>query len=383
MAKTVIILENDVARTLRNTAKPKGLELSKPLMCKVTLSVDDKAYKALDDDPLLQAKITEAASAVYNKVMTKLGAELKKADAAYMKTNVVAEREKIVKGFESTAKSLLGKLADVGAKAADAAWEQVKKTKEEYRTYQVKAGVDLAIDGLNVVGGVAGAVGSAGFSLIISLYGIIKTLISMAMKVYKLAIDADKMQKKVTKGLAKVQKSFDKEKKTLSNSKDTGKAFINSILGADFLTTISSVKADNDQYGSKVQGVDVNSHKLAKKLNDVLKAMDEISKKPDVQASKSVKKTLSKLQSSTNTLIDKVIAMQEKVAEGQTFQKDTAAAIKEIETYQPKKWKYIQKGFVLTDIVLAGGDYSKAGEAVLGVATAIATEVDKEMLDRV
>ncbi|MFK7751569.1 MAG: hypothetical protein AB8B51_03375 [Sedimentitalea sp.] len=380
---TVIILENDVARTLRGAVKPKGLQLNKPLLCKVTLNVDDKAYKVLDDDPLLLAKMTEASSAVYAKVMDKLGAELKKADAAYVKTNSVSERNKIISDFESSAKKLLGKLADVGAKAAQGKWDEFKKTKSEYMKYKVKAGVDLAIDGLNVAGGIAGAVGSGGFSLIISLYGIIKTLIGMAMKVYKLAIDADKMQKKVTKGLAKVQKSFDKKKKEVSGAKDTGKAFVNSLLGADFIPTVSSVKSDNDQYLSKLQGVDVNSHALAKKLNDVLKAVDDIAKKPDVQRSKKVQTALKKLQSSTAKLIDKVIMMQEKVNEGKTFQKNTSDAIKEIETFQPKKWKYIQKGFVLTDIVLAGGDYAKAGEAVLGVATAVVTEVDKEMLDRV
>ncbi len=382
MAK-VILLENDVARTLRTTAKPKGLELKKPLMCKVTLDVDDGAYKALDKDPLLQAKITEAASDVYKLVMTKLSAELKKADAAYVKTNVVKEREKIIKDFEATAKDLLGKLVKAGAASAQKAWEEVKKTKSEYMKYKVKAGIDLAIDGLNVVGGIAGAVGSGGFSLIISLYGIIKTLISMAMKVYKLAIDADKMQKKVTKGLAKVEKSMNKKKKELSGAKDTGKAFINSLLGADFIPTVSSVKSDNDQYLSKIQGVDVNSHSLAKKLQDVLKEMDKIMKKPDVQSSAKIQKAMGKLQGSTAKLIEKVIAMQEKVKEGKDFQKDTADKIKEIESFQPKKWKVIQKGFILTDIVLAGGDYSKAGEAVLGVATAIATEVDKELLERV
>jgi len=380
---TVILIENDIARYLRDKCKPKGLKLDKALPCKVTLEVDSDAYKALDDDPLLLAKVTEAASAKYYDLVNGMVIKLRQFDAAYVKSNSKSDRAKLVKAYEGYAQKQFKQFAKDGKNAAEAAWAEVAKTKAEYRKYQVKAGIGLAIDGLSVVGGVVSAVGTGGFALIVGLYGIVKTLIGAAMKIYKLAIDADKMQKRVTKNLKKIQKSFDKKKKELSGAKDSGKAFINSLLGADFLPTISAVKADNDQYKSKVQGVDVGSHKIAKNLNDVLKKMDKISQMQDVKSSKKVSALLAKLQKSTAKLIDKTIDMQTQVQKGVAFQKQTADAIAELETLQPKKWKYIQKGFVLTDIVLAGGDYSKAGEAILAVGTAIVTEIDKELLDAV
>ncbi|MEP2718113.1 hypothetical protein [Pseudophaeobacter sp.] len=382
MAK-VVLIENDIARYLRDKCKPKGLKLEKPLPCKVVLEVDSDAYKALDDDPLLLAKLTEAASKEYYDLVNGMVIKLRQVDAMYQKTNSKADRAKLVAAYEGFAKKQFKEFAKNGKKAAERAWAEVAMTKAEYRTYKIKAGVDLAIDGLNVVGGVASAVGTGGFALIVGLYGIIKTLIGMAMKIYKLAIEADKMQKRVTKNLVKIQKSFDKKKKELSGAKDTGKAFVNSILGADFLPTVGSVKSDNDQYKSKIQGVDVGAHKIAKKLNEVLKEMDKISAMQDVKSSKKVSALLSKLQKSTAKLIDKIIDMQTQVAKGMAFQKQTAAAIAELESLQPKKWKYIQKGMVVTDIVLAGGDFSNAGEAVLAVGTAIVTEVDKELLERV
>lgn len=382
MAK-VILIENDIARYLRDKCKPKGLKLNKPLPCKVVLDVDSNAYKALDDDPLLLAKVTEAASAKYHDLVNAMVIKLRQVDALYVKSQSKADRAKLIKAYEEYAKKQFVQFAKDGKQAAEAAWAEVAKTKTEYRSYQVKAGVALAIDGLNIVGGVAGAVGTGGFALIVGLYGILKTLIGMAMKIYKLAIEADKMQKRVTKNLKKIQNSFNKKKKELSGAKDSGKAFVNSLLGADFLPTVSTVKSDNEQYLSKIQGVDVGSHQIAKKLNEVLKEMDKISKMQDVSSSKKVSTLVSKLQASTAKLIDKVITMQGQVQKGKAFQKQTADSIAELETLQPKKWKYIQKGMVLTDIVLAGGDYSKAGEAVLAVGTAIVTEVDKELLDRV
>ncbi|MEP4037877.1 hypothetical protein [Pseudophaeobacter sp.] len=382
MAK-VVLIENDIARYLRDKCKPKGLKLDKPLICKVLLDVDSDAYKALDDDPLLLAKVTEAASKEYYDLVNGMVIKLRQVDALYVKTNSKSDRAKLVTAYEGFARKQFMQFAKDGKKAAEKAWAEVSMTKAEYRTYRIKAGVDLAIDGLNVVGGVASAVGTGGFALIVGLYGIIKTLIGMAMKIYKLAIEADKMQKRVTKNLAKIQKSFDKKKKELSGAKDSGKAFVNSLLGADFLPTVSSVKSDNEQYKNKIQGVDVGAHKIAQKLNQVLKEMDKISKMPDVKSSKKVSALLSKLQKSTAKLIGKIIDMQGQVQKGTAFQKQTAVAIAELETLQPKKWKYIQKGMVLTDIVLAGGDFSKAGETLLAVGTAIVTEVDKELLEKV
>ncbi|MCJ8272871.1 MAG: hypothetical protein MJK04_26175 [Psychrosphaera sp.] len=249
---TVILIENDIARYLRDKCKPKGLKLDKALPCKVTLEVDSDAYKALDDDPLLLAKVTEAASAKYYDLVNGMVIKLRQFDAAYVKSNSKSDRVKLIKAYEGYAQKQFKQFAKDGKKAAEAAWAEVAKTKAEYRKYQVKAGIGLAIDGLSVVGGVVSAVGTGGFALIVGLYGIVKTLIGAAMKIYKLAIDADKMKKRVTKNLKKIQKSFDKKKKELSGAKDSGKAFINSLLGADFIPTISAVKADNDQYKSKV-----------------------------------------------------------------------------------------------------------------------------------
>lgn len=379
---TVTLIENDIWRYLKEKCKPKHLN-SKPVPCKVTIEVDADAYKALDDDPLLLAKLTEAASEEYYNIVNATQVLLRKVDGAMAKEHDPAKRKKLVMAFNATCKKNLATLKKNGKIKVEKAWADVAKTKTEYRTYKIKAGVDLAIDSLNVVAGVASAVGSGGFALIVTIYGLVKTLVGMAMKIYKLAIVADKLQKRVKKNLEKVQKSFNKKKKEVSGAKDTGKAFINSLLGADFIPTISSVKADNDQYKSKIQGVDVASHSLAKKLNEVLKEMDKVSKMPDVKSNKKVSALLSKLQSSTQNLIDKIVNMQTEVRKGIAFQMQTSRAVKELETLEPKKWKIIQKGLPLIDITLAGGDFSKAGETLLGVGSAIATEADKQLLEKV
>ncbi len=381
----LVLLENDIWGTLVRAVKPKAIK-GKKLPFRVSLDVDSGAYDAVRKDALLQAKITEAASGKYKTYMKVMASSLKKHDAAYQKAKDQKTGDKILAAFEKDFKSNTRAFVADAQKAAQKAWEDVKTTKAEYRKYQIKAGVDLALDSLSLAGGVigtAGAVATGGWGLIVSLYGVIKTLISVAMKVYKLAIDADKMQKRVTTGLKKVQKSYDRKRKELSGAKDTGKAFINSILGADFIPSLTSVKADNDQYKSKIQGVDVGAHKLAQKLNQVLAQIDKIEAMPEVKTSKKMKPVIKKLRSATANLIDKIINMQGQVAKGKAFNQNTARAIKELESLEPKKWKYIQKGLPIIDIALAGGDFSKAGEALLGIASAAATEADKQLLDKV
>lgn len=380
---TVTLIENDIAAHLKTLTKAKALEMPKALKFKITLDVDSDAYKALDDDPLLLAKMTEAASDDYKAMLKAVAKQIITVDKAIGKVSDPQKQAAVLDKLNKNTKTALAGFSKSGKEAAEKAWAEVAKTKSEYTKYKVKAGVDLAIDGLNVGLGIASAVGSGGFALIIGIYGIIKTLVSAAMKIYKLAIDADKMQKKVKKGLEKVQKSFNKKKREVSGAKETGKAFVNSLLGSDFLPTIDGVKKDNDQYKSKIQGVDVASHALAKKLNEVLKEIDKIQKDSDVKGNKKIAALVDKMQKQTAKLIDKVIDMQERVTEGTEFQETTAKAIKELETLEPKKWKIIQKGLPLIDIVLAGGDFSETASTLQDVGIAAASEITKQGLDKV
>ena len=208
----IILMEMDIWGALVRAAKPKGIK-GKPVPFTVSLDVDSKAYGAVSKDALLQAKITEAASGKYNTYVKAMAPLLKKYDAAYLKAKSKKDAAKILAGFEAKFKAGTKALAANAQKAAQKAWEDVQKTKEEYREYQIKAGVGLAIDGISLAGGVIGAVGTGGFGLIVALYGIIKSLVTITMKLYKLALDADKMQKRVTKGLKEVQKSYDKKRK--------------------------------------------------------------------------------------------------------------------------------------------------------------------------
>ncbi|MGB8622540.1 MAG: hypothetical protein WCD16_06960 [Paracoccaceae bacterium] len=380
---TVVILENDMWRMLKDKCRPKRLSLSKPLKCKVTLDVDKDAYKALDDDPLLLAKITEAASSEYYDAVNALTVELRKTDAAMQKTSDAAETRRLKRDFQSSAKQTLLKFSKNAKAKSEKAWADVTKTKSEYRTYQIKAGVDIGVDALATVAGIASATASAGVGLIIGIYSISKTIVGMAKKCYKLWLDAEKYRKRLNKNLEKLQKNFNKKKRQISGAKDTGKALANTLLGGDWFPTVSTVKADAGQYKSKLQGVDVSAHSLAQDLNKVLKKVDEAKKQPDIKNNKKLKALVEKMEGQTAKLIEKVIGMQEQVAEGLRAQKEILEIVTSLEKAEPKGWKYLQKGLPLIDVALAGGDFSKAGDALLTTSTQAVAEADKILVDKV
>lgn len=379
------ILENDIWAALNRTCKPTALT-AKSASIAVNIELDKQAYKQLDDDPLLLAKITEAASKQYQGTIKSLSTLLKKADRDCLSAADKGAREKVAKAFEARMASECRTLEKNAVIAVKKTWTDVQKTHAEYRIYQIKAGTDLALDGIGLAGGIAGAVGTGGVSLVISIYSMVKTTVSMIYKLYKLAIDADKMQAKVAKQLRSVQKNFDKNKKnfnkTTAGGKNFSKALVNSLLGADFFASLDGTEKDNDQYKSKLQGVDKASHKVAVDLNKLLKDVEKASKDLKGSGNKKMDAAMSKLESAVNKSIEKCIAMQEQVQAGMAWQADTAKTLKELKALRQTGWKVLEKGLPVIDIVLAGGDFEKTGEALLGMGLAALDVAEREALDR-
>jgi len=194
MAK-IILLETDIWGTLVRAVKPKGIK-GRKLPFTVSLDVDSDAYGAVQKDALLQAKITEAASEKYKTYMKVMASSLKQHDAAYQKAKDQKMADKVLAAFEKDFKSSTKAFITDAQRAAQEAWEEVQKTKAEYQKYKIKAGIDLGLDSLSLAGGIVGSVGAVatgGWGLIVALYGTIKTLISVALKIYKLSIDANKI----------------------------------------------------------------------------------------------------------------------------------------------------------------------------------------------
>lgn len=80
-SKTVTLLENELMGMLQRSCKPVYLDLSRTRIdFRLTLTAAAEVYAALDDDPLLLAKVTEAASAEYERARKALKKKLRDTD---------------------------------------------------------------------------------------------------------------------------------------------------------------------------------------------------------------------------------------------------------------------------------------------------------------
>ncbi|MDX8346880.1 hypothetical protein SLH49_02675 [Cognatiyoonia sp. IB215446] len=379
---TIVLVDHDLKQVLTAKAKPSAIKLEKKIPIKIALQVDGKGNEAVDKDPLLQAKITKPATKSYQTLVITLASDLMDADKRVQKAKTAAERQKIVDIFTKTMQAKIAKHKTLGEQKAIAAWGKVKKEKREYLNYKLKAVYELGSDALSLTVDIASIPASGGLSAVLAGIKAFRTIMKMSLKLYQMSLSANKMQKKVKKHLETLKKQYNGDKKELSGLKGTLKAAANKIIGAKFITTIDSVKSENDQYEKTLLGVKVNSHKVAKELNKLLKFLDTASKNKDVKSSKKTLNSIEKMNDSVRKLLDRIITMQETAEKGDKFIADTKIAINEIENIEPSKWKYIKKGLVLVDIMLEVDDYSSVQKVAEQMGEAAIDQIESELKDR-
>lgn len=385
----IVLLEFDIWRAVKNLSKSQVLEAQgKPMWFKMAIDVDNKVRDKINKDPLLQAKMTAPASLSYNNITKILVNKAKELDKLFLKTDnaTSAQKKKALEEFKKAIPPLMAKLKKDAEKGATDAWTNYVKTKEEYKTYKIKSACKITLEVANItVGaiGVAGSITTFGFSLITGLYGLTKSVSSLLTQVYKLAIDADKMQKKVEKSMKTLQTNYKKNKKPVSQLKQAGKGLLNFIFGTTVKTTINSTKSDNEQYLDKLKGVQVNAHKAAKQLNNCLQTLDKLSEAAkDVNSSK-LKKNITKLEKEVDKKITQIQALNEKVEKGLVWQANTAALLEYLHKEESSKWvDLFEKGLVFVDLGLTAGSTDwKSAESVASAAFALVKEADNYLVE--
>ncbi|MDM8546291.1 hypothetical protein QUF61_07335 [Candidatus Venteria ishoeyi] len=387
----LVLLEFDVWRAIVNESKLKSLKATKtrPVWITVACEIDNTIFAKINKDPLLQQKLTNPATTAYNKMLQSLIKKAKELDVLCLTKDDVTSKEKGqgIQQFKKDIQEAMKKLQKAAITGMNKAWDNYVKTKAEYKKYKIKAAVAIGLELGSITVGVVGSIGSAGFGLIVGIYGIVKAVAALATQVYKLAIDADKARKKVTKELEKLKKSYNKNKKgkTTSQLKQAAKGFLNFLFGTNVTTTISTAKSNNDLYFNKLQGVDVNSHKVSKSLQQCITDIGKLSQEIKSVKSTRLRKALTQLELMVDRKIKQTIEMQGKVQEGLVWQKNTADILNFLHKEQSSKWvDCFEKGLVLIDLSLtASATNWKDMAGVLSTTATVLKEVDSRLLEKI
>ncbi|NSX53683.1 hypothetical protein [Parasulfitobacter algicola] len=380
MATNLVLIENDIRKMLIERVKPKGIEVKGKVLCKCVAVVDDEVFKAVKQ-PRVQEKLTLAAGKVYNATVDKIAKDLMVFDKIYVRTPDPDERYKIIQKLEISVKKQLADLEKKGVAAANMVWQQMQKDQAELQAFKIKMGMKIAKDAIELTGLAVSAVGTGGLALIPASLELARVTFRMGRLIAKLAKDADKTQKNITKNLAKLQKSYNANKKNALGAKETGKTILNKVFGSDYTKTISSVKADNKIYLNKLIDIDQKADTMSGALDKLLKQMQKISKTPEGKSSAKVKKQITSIETKVNNLLSKISNLNTKLDGGRDFQKNTDDALNELENMKTDKWKKIQAGAAfVTDVVLAVEDPTELSDWFEAAVGQLETLVEEEQV---
>lgn len=394
-SQKVTILQNELMGMLQRTCSPTNLNLTKTRVgFELTMIASAEVFDALDDDPLLLAKVTEAASAEYNKFCKAMEKRLKTIDKSM--TGLSSKQKKAKRdAFAKEVKSAAATLEKASAKAAQAALKKFKKTKTSYRDYKISIGVKVVSDVTNLGCAVTCAVTSGGWGLAVALYGAVKSAIDLTRTLVKAARDAGKQRKVAERFLKEIVQQWEWCMDTSEfNQNEAGVVLVNHFLKLG-LPTVSKAEGEVTTYGHKLEGVDLNAHKSSRHLNGALRSLDkfEASLKgiSDPTLKKNLKAHTKKVRKCSFDLIEAVIKMQEQVNEGGQFVKKANKKIKVLKAKKSKVVDWMEKGLFLTDLALGGSTISwdsttkaaqKAGDLLLNVIDPFLAEVEANMADK-
>lgn len=276
--------------------KVSGLEMVDPpkLSFKVVIDLDKKMEKGAEKDPLLQQEFQAAASDVLEQTKKTIEQKCKVFDKAFVqmvnKGASEKDMEKQLKGLNDAIKNDV-KVAEKGAElAAQKAWTNLQKKKKEWSKFKIKVGVSIAgtIAGLVVsIAAMATSPFSGGAGAAFAIIGFIKSGVTLAKDIGKLAINIEQSKTILVKNLAVVEKAASNP--ALNATNEVSAAVFQEFLGVS-QPSVKTVEDAADTLKAKYAQMVVKMHDLSKTLNKILKEQDKLKKEFLAEVGKKLKK---------------------------------------------------------------------------------------------
>ncbi len=271
----LLIAERDLARL---AVQKSGTNLFKtsPIQVRVTVPKDKTVEKAVKEDPLLQQQMADAANQELDRIANGLGQELKNLAAQYEKfpqhrTQITADVNKRVQRVGDDAR----KVMEIVVKEV---WDKFARVKRDYRNYRIKAGIKITLNAswLITSATLAGVGGWTGAGSIIGIIGMLKTASALVQQIIALAKDAEKVTIELAQTLRRVAESYRNQTSRMAAAKELLKKAVGQVLSYE-LESISKCVNLSSLLKSKLDGVEVTSHQLARELNGILQKSDQAS----------------------------------------------------------------------------------------------------------
>lgn len=276
--------------------KVSGLEMVEPpkLSFKVVVELDKKMEKGVEKDPLLQQEFHAAASAVLEQTKDTIEKKCKVFDKLFVQMVAKGasdkDMEKQLKGLNDAIKNDV-KVAEKAAElAAQKAWSNLQKKKKEWSKFKIKVGVSIGgtLAGLAVsIAAMATSPFSGGAGAAFGIMGLIKSGVSLAKDVGKLAINIDQSKVILEKNLVVVEKAA--ANRALNATNEVSAAVFQEFLGVS-QPSVKTVEDAAETMKAKYAQMIVKMHDLSKTLNKILKEQEKLKKEFLAEVAKKLKK---------------------------------------------------------------------------------------------
>lgn len=387
-----------------------GLKIVKPpeLSFKVEVELDKKMEKVAAKDTLLVQELQDAAKEVFDQTKKTVEKKVKLFDDLIQ--GMVDKGEKpdaIKKQLDGLNKAIEQDVAvgEKGAEAAvEAAFEKLKSKRKEWKKFKIKAACSIGktVAGLAVsIGLMASAPFTGGASAALSIIGFVKSGITIAKEIGKLAAGIETAVKVLEKELAFVEATA--KNKGLYASNEVAATLITEFVGVA-QPSIKACQEQGDTVSAQHAKLVGKVHDAAEDLGAIMtktvelrdglrtEAEARLKKLPMTAAAKAAQKKLIEkniddaLKTAEKAVDDQIKRVQTMYAEVKGWEpkvKTLADRVEDLSIKDPKGLKVFREGVKLSAIALGAIDGNKIADSADKLAQGLVPAATTYVYDKV
>ncbi len=376
---SVVIWSRDISAEVNKKFKAEWFKNFNGYKIEMTLNSDLLDVFEAEDDAVTPAFIAQDAEELAQKLITALVNDLnaiesgskgkKPGDVDKMRQAFGPQAEKTIKAVEAKMKLI-----------PKERWDKFVKQKQQYKDYQIKAGLNVTIGVLGVVGSAAGIVGTGGAGLALGIVTLVRSAAGLMKQIYDLTIEAERVEKNLEADLKTLKDRYIKATGDIKSGKlgatEITGSVLKGILGIDtpFLATIPKCKNNITLWQNKVAGITVQGRKLYKAVSgglDQCTKLEGMISGAQKKEARDIYTKLVKARKELTTALDKCADMNARVDKAEKNFEGLDKMMKALEAATPKYVEIFDKVFpVVVNLTLSGaggGVGIKGAESTLEV----------------
>jgi hypothetical protein len=363
--KTIVILvDNDLVASLKKEINAPVVQLI-PNGPRFTfyLEMDKPMFRLLQEDLMLHAKLSAAATEQYQAKYT----EIKDKMLALSELDP-ATQQSVIDPILGQIQQDAGEMYEKCVTATQAVWDKAKQDRAEYSQYVVNLKKDAAWDAFNVAFsagvGIGLALETGGAALIVGCVHTFKALTSLVKGLITACQDIDSFRSRLDSDYRVVKAAVNNN---LDTGREIGAAITHLLTGINFdgiLPSVGSAKGNVAIYKMKLKGYAIGLGKTATSISRALEKTEQVQrdyrdnpswlpwrnkKKTEKFLNETIKK-LGELQEVVNGLISEVEIGQAKVAEGLEVATHLHTFYEHLEEKNENTYKWIERAELVADL---------------------------------